>query len=148
MKAARTKVKARAKAMQDKKTAKPPQKLGVMVAVDIPRHGIGVPHDKDENDDVADVEGGKARQRLDRPRKKAYASGGSVRGPSPSLHQASMGIDVNHPAYRHPPEGIADAPDVAAAKRMLHGPTANRLSDDDVKAIGDFIHQRTQRAGA
>lgn len=105
-------------------------------------------HDhSDERDPVAFVEGDKARRRLDRPTRKAYAGGGSVRGPSPSLRQASLGIDKEHPAYASPREDKPDAPDVAQAKRTLQSPEAWRLSDDEIKALGDYIltHHRPGR---
>lgn len=100
-------------------------------------------------DPTAAVEGDKARRRLDRPAPKRYAAGGAVGGrPIPSLRQATLGIDVEHPAYDRPRPDKPDAPGVAQAKGILQGPDAWRLSDDEIKSIGDYIisQQRPGRA--
>lgn len=111
--------------------------LGVMIAV-----GPAPQKDHANDEPTEAVEGGKAKRRLDRPTRKAFASGGEVRGPTPSLREASLGIDVHHPAYAAPKDGTPDAPDVAQAKEKLRSAEAWRLSDDEIKAIGDYILSR------
>jgi hypothetical protein len=72
-------------------------KMGVSIAVAPMTHGDD--NLTDNKPDHMEVDGGKARQRLDRPRRKAFAGGGEVRGPTPSLKQATNGMKVNHPAF-------------------------------------------------
>jgi hypothetical protein len=134
MKATRAKAKTAKKSLAAKSH---PKHLGIMIAVAPVPHGMPK-RDEESGEDRWDVEGGKARKRLDRPARKPYAAGGHVGAPSPSLRQAALGIDANHPAFHsHNPN---DASDVLAAKKMLHSSEASqRLSDADIKALGDYI---------
>lgn len=57
-------------------------------------------HIEDDEADTREIDGSKARTRLDRPTRRGFASGGGVNGPSPSLKQASNGVTVHHPIVR------------------------------------------------
>jgi hypothetical protein len=122
---------ARSKAKPGKKPAATDAKKGKHVRVAVGPVSHGMPG-ADETEEIAHVDGGKARQRLDRPRRKAFAGGGEVRGPTPSLKQATNGMKVDHPAFkRFARQRYADGGDVTDGLQQFRNIERAFGSNDD-----------------